>query len=199
MNTANGHATTNGYNHHRQVDPPARQQAARHLEPTGRETLFGTEEILVTKTDLTGHITYANDVFARVAGYREDDIVGQPHSFIRHPEMPRAVFKLLWDTISRGKEVFAYVVNLSANGDHYWVFAHVTPTFDANGTVIGYHSSRRCPDRAQVEKVTALYQRLLAAERGHTKKADAIAASTEVLRRAIAEHHESYEEFVFSI
>jgi PAS domain S-box-containing protein len=187
-------------------EPPASRgvvvedhSAARHSTPTGREVMFATEEILVTKTDLTGHITYANDVFLRVAGYREDELVGQPHSYIRHPEMPRAVFKMLWESIQSGKEIFAYVVNLAASGDHYWVFAHVTPTFDANGTTIGYHSSRRCPDRAQVAKIKALYDRLLAAERGHSRKADAILASTALLDQVIAEHHTSYEEFVFSI
>ncbi len=92
---------------------------ARHVEPTGREVRFGADEIIVSKTDLTGHLTYANDVFLRVAGYTEAEVIGQPHSFIRHPEMPRAVFKLLWDTIQSGREVFAYVVNLTKHGDHY--------------------------------------------------------------------------------
>lgn len=198
-NGASGHATFSVGAAPQQGIAVEERMAARHVTPTGREVMFGTEELLVTKTDLTGHITYANDVFLRVAGYAEHECVGQPHSFIRHPEMPRAVFKLLWDAIQAGKEIFAYVVNLAANGDHYWVFAHVTPTFDANGSTVGYHSSRRCPDRAQVAKVKELYDRLLAAERGHVRKADAIAASMQVLQQTVALHHGSYEEFVFSL
>ena len=98
--------------------------------PTGRERMFGEDEIIVSKTDLKGRITYANSVFLRVAGYAEEDVLGQPHSMIRHPGMPRAVFKLLWETIAGGREIFAYVKNMARDGDHYWVFAHVTPSFD---------------------------------------------------------------------
>lgn len=202
MRELNGHNGHNGSSRRTPAGIETMAPAAgtgRHAELTGREALFGTEEILVTKTDLTGRITYANDVFLRVAGYTESECVGQPHSFIRHPEMPRAVFKLLWDSIQSGKEIFAYVVNTTKHGDHYWVFAHVTPTLDGNGTITGYHSSRRCPDRAQVEKVKALYDRMLVAERGQARKTEAIAASTQILQLAIAEHHHSYEEFVFSL
>jgi PAS domain S-box-containing protein len=204
MREPNGQTVSNGVNRRakevaRAVVAPVAELTGRHAELTGREVMFGTEEILVTKTDLTGTITYANDVFLRVAGYSEGDVIGQPHSFIRHPEMPRAIFKLLWEALHGGKEIFAYVVNCAKYGDHYWVFAHVTPTLDANGTVTGYHSSRRCPDRRQVEQVKVLYDRMLAAERQHPRKADAIAASLQILKLAVAEHHQSYEEFVFSI
>ena len=93
--------------------------------PTGRERMFGEDEIIVSKTDLQGKITYANSVFLRVVGYAEEDVLGQPHSMIRHPGMPRAVFKLLWETIAGGREIFAYVKNMARDGDHYSVFAHV--------------------------------------------------------------------------
>ncbi|HPV77190.1 MAG TPA: PAS domain-containing protein, partial [Gemmatimonadaceae bacterium] len=89
--------------------------------PSGRERSFGEDEIIVSKTDLQGKITYANDVFIRVSGYEEDELLGAPHSIIRHPDMPRAVFKLLWDTLATGREVFAYVNNMARNGDNYWV------------------------------------------------------------------------------
>jgi len=168
-------------------------------KPTGEEVEFGLEEIIVSKTDLTGKITYANDVFLRVAGYTEEEVLGQPHSMIRHPDMPRCIFKLLWDSIQDGNEIFAYVKKITKNGGHYWVFAHVTPTFDAQGSICGYHSNRRKPDRRQVETVQQLYATLLDVERRHTRKADAIAASTEELMRIVSESHATYEEFVFSI
>ena len=75
--------------------------------PTGREAGFGEEEIIVSKTDEKGRIPYANDVFLRVSAYSLNEVVGAPHSIIRHPEMPRCVFKLFWDTIAAGKEIFA--------------------------------------------------------------------------------------------
>ena len=129
--------------------------------PTGIERTFEEEEIIVSKTDCQGRITYANDVFQRVAGYREDELLGQPHSIIRHPSMPRCVFRWLWDALAKEQEIFAYVVNMAKNGDHYWVFAHVTPTFAESGRVVGYHSSRRRPDAAQIAAVRPVYEALL--------------------------------------
>ncbi len=76
------------------------------VRPTGRERTFHEDEIIVSKTDLKGVITYANQVFVRVAGYSEQELLGQPHNLIRHPDMPKCVFKLLWDTISQGNEIF---------------------------------------------------------------------------------------------
>ena len=110
------------------------------IQPSGRERHFKPEELIVSKTDLKGHITYANEVFLRLSDYSEGEVLGKPHALIRHPDMPRSVFKLMWDRISSGHEIFAYVVNMASNGDHYWVYAHVTPSFDANHKVIGYHS-----------------------------------------------------------
>lgn len=110
---------------------------------TGVERYFDEEEVIVSKTDVKGIITYANRVFLRVAGYDEEGLLGRPHNIIRHPDMPRCVFKLLWDKLEQQEEVFAYVVNLAKNGDHYWVFAHVTPSIDRRSRVVGYHSNRR--------------------------------------------------------
>src|SRR3546814_20818773 len=77
--------------------------------------------------------------------YSERDLIDQPHSIVRHPDMPRCVFQLLWQTIAAGNEIFAYVKNIAKNGDYYWVFAHVTPSYDANGKIDSYNSTRRLP------------------------------------------------------
>ena len=79
------------------------------IRPTGVETTISDNEIIVSKTDTRGIIQYANDVFMRVAKYDESEVIGQPHNMIRHPDMPRTIFKLLWDTIASGQEIFAYV------------------------------------------------------------------------------------------
>lgn len=167
--------------------------------PTGVERTFREHEIIVSKTDLTGKITYANDVFLRVSGYTEDELLGQPHSLIRHPDMPRAVFKLLWDRLADGREVFAYVNNLASNGDNYWVLAHVTPSVGANGSIVGYHSNRRVPDRDAVRRISALYGQLLAEERKHADKRAGLAASGALLAQVLTDAGLSYEEFVFSL
>ncbi len=170
------------------------------VQPTGREQLFPEDDIIVSKTDLKGRITYANDVFQNVSGYTEEELLGAPHNIIRHPDMPRAVFKLLWDTIMDGQEIFAYVVNLCKNGDHYWVHAHVTPSFDETGAVAGYHSNRRVPERTAVERAQELYRALLAEEQRHGDDWRAgMDAATAMLVAQLSQSGQTYEELVFSL
>lgn len=172
---------------------------ASTIQQTGVERTFGRDELIVTKTDVKGRITYANDVFLRVSGYTESEMLGQPHSMIRHPDMPRCIFKLLWDTIEARQEIFAYVVNLAGDGAHYWVLAHVTPSLGAGGRLAGYHSNRRVPDRPALEEIRPLYAKLTATESGHARPADAIAASTEQFSQILADRGVSYEQFVWSL
>jgi PAS domain S-box-containing protein len=168
------------------------------IQPTQREITFGEDEIIVSKTDLKGIIQYANRTFLKIAGYSESEVLGMPHSMIRHPDMPRCVFKLLWDTIESGNEIFAYVKNMAKSGDHYWVFAHVTPTFGADNRITGYHSSRRCPERHQIDLFASLYANLLAEEKRHSDWREGMAASASMLVAALAEKKMDYAEFVFS-
>jgi PAS domain S-box-containing protein len=169
------------------------------VQPTGTERTFGDQELIVTKTDPKGIISYANDVFLRVSAYQEADVIGAPHNIIRHPDMPRAVYKLMWDTIASGREMFAYVVNLAADGAHYWTFAHVTPSFDGAGRIIGYHSNRRSPERRAVSEIEPLYRRLRDEERRHQRAPESLAASTELLSKIMAERGQDYPEFVWSL
>ncbi len=172
----------------------------RDMATTGVERFFDEDEVIVSKTDLRGKITYANRVFIKLAGYTEAELLGAPHSLIRHPDMPRCVFKYLWDTIKDGDEVFAYVVNRAKNGDHYWVFAHVTPSYDTGGEIIGYHSSRRVPDRKIVqEKVVPLYRTLLEEERRHADRAQGLSASFAMLVNLLQSSKVTYDEWIFSL
>lgn len=166
---------------------------------SGVERSFGGDEIIVSKTDSKGRIIYANEIFLRMAGYAEREILNQPHSIIRHPDMPRCVFKLLWDTISAGKEIFAYVKNRAKNGDHYWVLAHVTPTFDASGAIVSYHSNRRAPRREAVDKAEGLYRQLLAIEQGHPDRKVGMEAAFQAVVATLQNAGVPYDEFVFSL
>ena len=174
---------------------PARLQIA----PTGVERFFDEDEIIVTKTDVSGRITYANPVFLRMAGYTESEALGAAHSLIRHPEMPRAVFKLLWDRIMAGHEIFAYVNNMASNGDHYWVLAHVTPTYNASGSLIGFHSMRRVPDRSAVLAVEPLYAALRAEEQRHYDRVRGLDASVAMMVDILDQAGVSYDEWVWSL
>jgi PAS domain S-box-containing protein len=178
---------------------PGPVRGRRAAGPTGVERAFGPEEIIVSKTDPRGVVTYANDVFVRVSGYAEDEILGQPHNLVRHPDMPRAVFRLMWDVIPTGRELFAYVLNLAADGGHYWVLAHVTATRGPDGSVTGYHSNRRWVPPGTRRTVADLYRRVRAAEDAAASTPDALAAGTAVLERALAEAGATYDEWVWSL
>lgn len=169
------------------------------IEPTGVERHLPADDFIVTKTDTRGVITYANDVFITISGYRQDELLGKPHNLVRHPDMPMAVFKLLWDTIDAKREIFAYVINMANNGDHYWVFAHVTPTFNRSGQVIGYHSNRRAPHPASIAAVVPLYQKMRQAERSHATPREGMAASTEVLMDFLRDKGMTYDELIWAV
>lgn len=169
------------------------------IVPTGREVRFAEDEIIVSKTDLRGIITYANDIFQRVSGFNEAELIGMPHNILRHPDMPRCVFKLLWDTIKSGNEIFAYVLNLSRDGSHYWVFAHVTPSYDLNGKHVGYHSNRRVPYPDALAKVIPLYAQLLAIEKRASNPKAGTEAAFQQLAEQLQEKQKDYGQFVFSL
>lgn len=167
---------------------------------TGNEEFFDENEIIVSKTDLKGIVTYANDIFLDVAGYKEKEIIGKPHNIIRNPFMPKAIFKLLWEKVKSGNEIFAYVVNRCKNGDYYWVLAHVTPSFDGKGNVVGYHSNRRVPNRKVLEDVIIpLYEKLKTIENNASNKKQGMEESYKHLMELVKEHNMTYEEYIFHL
>lgn len=104
-----------------------------HITPLQRERVLREEDFIVSKTDAKGRITYANRIFMEFAGYPERELLGVQHNLIRHPDMPRAVFKMMWETVQAGREFFGYVKNLASDGSYYWTFANVTPAHDPKG------------------------------------------------------------------
>jgi len=174
--------------------------ASSPIHLTGVERFFDEDELIASKTDTKGRVTYANDVFLRLAGYTEQEILGQPHSIIRHPDMPRCIFKFLWDNISQGTEIFAYVVNRSKNGDHYWVLAHVTATYGTDGkTIVGYHSSRRVPNRTALDQIKPLYASLLAEEARHANGKEGMAAATQMILDTLGSMGVSYGQLIYTL
>lgn len=167
--------------------------------PTSAEITFPEDDIIVSKTDPKGRITYANDVFCKVSGYAEQELLGQPHSLVRHPDMPRSVFQLLWQRIGGGEEIFAYVKNMARCGSCYWVFAHVTPSFGSDGTITGYHSNRRSPDRPAIQRIEQIYRELLAVEAAQPDRKAGQQAGVRRLEETLAKAGASYDELVFGI
>lgn len=169
------------------------------LSLTGQEQHFAADDIIVSKTDPKGILTYVNEVFVEISGYVEAELIGRPHSLIRHPHMPRCVFRLLWDTISSGNEIFAYVNNRCKNGDHYWVLAHVTPTFGPNNHLVGYHSNRRVPSAAALEVIKPLYRALYEEEQKQGNGRATLDAGRELLESTIKKTGKSYDQFILSL
>jgi PAS domain S-box-containing protein len=157
------------------------------VRPTGIERPFSQHEIIVSKTDPQGRITYANDVFLRVSGYTEEQAMGAPQNIVRHPDMPRTIFDVMWETIGSGQEFFGYVLNMGVDGGHYWVLAHITPSSDQNGIFVGYHSNRRWVAPHVHERVAAVYRRIRDTEQRSTTKKDAITAGRGELTRILDE------------
>ena len=131
----------------------------KNLPVTQREKTFPAHERLISTTDLNSVITYCNDAFVEISGFTREELIGQPHNLVRHPDMPPAVFGHMWDTIKQGKPWMGIVKNRSKNGDFYWVSAYVTPIYE-NGRVSGYESVRSLPSEAQKRRAEALYSRL---------------------------------------
>ena len=162
------------------------------------ERVMREEDFIVSTTDLKGRITYGNRIFVEFSGYAEDELLGAQHNIIRHPDMPRGVFKLLWDTVQSGSECFAYVKNMAKDGSFYWVFANVTPLFDADGRIEGYFSVRRKPAPQALAVVGELYRQMLEEEKRAGAR-DAIAASAALLQKTLSDKGMSYDEFILSI
>ncbi|OGA98576.1 MAG: chemotaxis protein [Burkholderiales bacterium RIFCSPHIGHO2_12_FULL_69_20] len=132
----------------------------RHNGPVSqREYVLPAGTTLVSTTDLQSHITYCNPAFIQVSGYTAEELIGQPHNQVRHPDMPAEAFRDLWDTLKAGEPWTALVKNRRKNGDHYWVRANVTPVLEA-GRVAGYMSVRTTPGRDEVAAAEALYARM---------------------------------------
>jgi PAS domain S-box-containing protein len=170
----------------------------RHITPTSVERVMREDDFIVSMTDTTGRITYGNRIFIEFSGYSEDELLGTQHNIIRHPDMPRAVFKLLWDKIANREECFAYVKNMSKDGGFYWVFTNVTPVLDPSGNITGYFSVRRKPKASGVKVASEVYRLMLEAEK-KAGPANAIAASTKILVDILNEKGLSYDELVLAI
>lgn len=168
------------------------------ITPTRNERVMREDDFIVSKTDLKGRITYGNEIFIEFSGYTEQELLGSQHNVIRHPDMPRAAFKLAWDTIQAGREFFAYVKNMSKDGGFYWVFTHITPDFGPKGEIVGYYSVRRCPRRDALAKIEPVYRQMLEAERAAGAR-DAISAGTKVLVDLLQQSRMSYEQLVFAL
>lgn len=166
--------------------------------PRDEERRLGEEDFIVSRTDLKGRITYCNRIFMRISGYREAELLGRQQNIVRHPDMPRGMFKLVWDNLQEGREVFAYIKNLSKDGSFYWVFANITADRDQAGNITGYYSVRRYPSETALAVIEPLYREMQAIEQRHPAR-DQMTQSLAYLRHSLEERGTSYEKFVLAV
>lgn len=132
------------------------------------ETEVPEDELIVSRTDFTGKITYVNETFAEISGYKPEELIGKPHNVIRHPDMPKSAFADLWETLKRGDVWEGYVKNLRKDGGYYWVFARIS-TVIKDGKAVEYKSVREPVSREKKIEVQRLYDQMRAEEEGQTR------------------------------
>lgn len=159
--------------------------------PTDVEHEVRTVDVIVSKGNEAGDITYANPIFFKLAGYTQGELLDKPHSIIRHPDMPKIIFKFLWDNLKAGKNVNAFVKNLSKDGGFYWVFAQVRVALNPDGSFRNYVSTRKIMTENARKVIEPLYAELLAAE-GSDGDMD---ASLKILESFLADNGASLETF----
>ncbi|SFV50503.1 PUTATIVE SIGNAL-TRANSDUCTION SENSOR PROTEIN [hydrothermal vent metagenome] len=134
-------------------------------EPIEKEHKLTDVDLIVSKSDAEGNITYVNPVFVKISGYSQASLLEKPHSILRHPDMPKAIFRYLWQNLKEGKDVIAYVKNLCADGGYYWVLATVKMAKNPDGSFRNYMSMRRSISDSAKEKISAFYKELLKIEK----------------------------------
>ncbi len=164
----------------------------------GEEVSLDENDFIVSKTDAKGKITYCNRIFIDISGFSEAELLNQPHKIVRHPDMPRAVFRHMWQTLQAGEEFLGYVKNRTKSGGYYWVFAHVTPSYDADNQLLGYYSARRRPSREGLEQFASLYRRMVETEAGHDGAKEAMDASMQLMNDFVQQSGKTYDELILS-
>ncbi len=128
-------------------------------DPVNQEVIFDGG-VMITETDTAGVITYANRKFREMTGYSREELIGSPHNINRHPDMPKAAFQQMWETIKRGEMWEGYVKNMRKDGKYYWVVVWVKPKFDDDGNIVGYIAGRKVPDRNLIVKFENEYRKM---------------------------------------
>jgi PAS domain S-box-containing protein len=163
-----------------------------HPTPIDNEIKLSDKRYIVSKTDPKGIIEYGNDYFVEISGYSESELIGKPHSIVRHPDMPRIAFKLMWDRIKKGKNFIAVVKNLAKDGSYYWVVTDFEPKIDPiTNEIISHTAFRKAAPQKAIDTMAPIYAKLLEVE-----KEGGMEASEKYLRGFLEENRTTYDEFI---
>jgi len=155
------------------------------------EIVFSKKKFIVSKTDREGNILFINKNFCEISGYTEEELIGSPHNVLRHPDMPRAVFFLVWNSLLAGREVSGVVKNLAKNGKYYWVIADFSVKRDESGNLKSFTAFRRAAPTQVIESIEELYETMLSIEKRHGME-----GSLSYLEAFLEEKELSYDAFL---
>ncbi len=160
--------------------------------PSDREVDWNKSKVLLSKTDKNGTILYANEDFIDVSGYDEFELIGQPHNIVRHPDMPKVIFKFLWDSIKSSQNIHVVLKNMAKTGRYYWVVTEFKIIADTDGDIVGFFGTRKSvPENIIVKFIELLYKKLLQIE-----EASGLTASEEYLIGFLEERKKTYMEYI---
>ena len=163
--------------------------------PIDKEVGWNKSQVVISETDVYGRITNVNDVFCNVCGYSPEAMIGQPHSVIRHPDMPKLVFKLLWDNLKVGNNFIGVIKNLAKSGEYYWVITDFEMRRDATGNITHYIARRKSVPKAVIENYVApLYETLLKLE-----KVGGMELSSRFFKNYLAKQGKDYIDFIIDV
>ena len=160
--------------------------------PIDKEIHLDHKRYIVSKTDPNGIIEYGNDYFVEISKYSEQELIGQAHNIIRHPDMPKVVFKMMWDRLNKGKNIMALVKNLAKDGSYYWVITEFEPKRDAiSNEIISHTAFRKAAPKDAIKSIEPIYKKLLEIE-----KSSGVDASEKYFRAYLEEKDITYDEFI---
>ena len=159
--------------------------------PTDIQIKVDKKRMIVSKTDVKGKIIYGNEYFCELTGYKESELISSPHNIIRHPDMPKAVFYLMWQHLKAGRSIMAVVKNMAKNGNYYWVTTDFEVVKDAHGYIKYYIAYRQAAPVHVVEEMEKLYKKLIAIEEIHDMK-----ASVDYINAFLEEKQMNYDQFI---
>ncbi len=162
--------------------------------PIDEEIKFSKKKFIISKTDLKGIITFVNKNFCDISGYSEEELIGAPHNIVRHPDMPKAIFYLIWKTLLSGRAISGVIKNLSKSGKYYWVIADLEPKFDKNGNIVSLTAFRRAAPQNVIDEIEELYEVMLNIEKKHGMK-----KSIDYLEGYLEERDMTYDAFILEL
>ena len=155
------------------------------------EIKFSKKKFIVSKTDTCGNILFINKNFSDISGYNEDELIGAPHNVMRHPDMPRSIFFLIWNSLQSGMAVSGVVKNLAKSGKYYWVIADFSFKRDRSGKIVSFTSFRRAAPQQVIDEIEELYATMISLE-----KKNGVKGSLGYLESFLEEKHLSYDQYL---